>query len=146
MEQRREDDIQRRKEAIIQKLKENGCRITKQRMEILDIILEDQCSSCKEIYYRATKVDEKIGIATVYRMVNALEEIGVVSRSIVYRPEGALGVKNVQNIQGVPAASSSPASAAPTGAASVSSPGRFAQPDGKRVRKGSETGKEKGRR
>lgn len=146
MEKRREDDVQRRKEAIIQKLKENGCRITKQRMEILDIILEDQCSSCKEIYYRASEVDEKIGIATVYRMVNALEEIGVVSRSIVYRPEGALGVQNVQNIQGVPAASSSPAPAAPTGAEPVGSPGRFAQPDGKRVRKGSETEKEKGRR
>ena len=143
MEKRREDDVQRRKEAIIQKLKENGCRITKQRMEILDIILEDQCSSCKEIYYRASEIDEKIGIATVYRMVNALEESGVVSRSIVYRPEGALGV---QNIQGVSAASSSPAPAAPTGAEPVGSPGRFAQPDGKRIRKGSETGKEKGRR
>ena len=27
--------------------KENGCRITKQRKMILDIILEDRCSSCK---------------------------------------------------------------------------------------------------
>ncbi len=76
--------MNREKEAIIKKLRANGCRITKQRMAILDIILEDQCPSCKEIYYRASKVDDKIGIATVYRMVNALEEIGVVSRRIVY--------------------------------------------------------------
>lgn len=56
-------------------------------MELLDIILENRCSSCKEIFYRASKLDDKIGIATVYRMVNALEEIGVISRRIIYEPE-----------------------------------------------------------
>ncbi len=76
--------MEKEKERIIQKLKANGCRITRQRMELLDIILENRCSSCKEIFYRASRVDEGIGIATVYRMVNALEEIGVISRRIVY--------------------------------------------------------------
>lgn len=79
--------MDREKERIIAKLKANGCRITKQRMELLDIILENRCSSCKEIFYRASRQDGSIGIATVYRMVNALEEIGVVSRRIVYEPE-----------------------------------------------------------
>lgn len=81
------DGVDKEKERIIAKLKANGCRITKQRMELLDIILENRCSSCKEIFYRASRQDESIGIATVYRMVNALEEIGVVSRRIVYEPE-----------------------------------------------------------
>lgn len=76
--------MDKEKEIIIQKLKAKGCRMTKQRMVLLDIILENQCSSCKEIFYRASHVDSRIGIATVYRMVNALEEIGVVSRKIVY--------------------------------------------------------------
>ena len=75
------------RERILQKLKERGCRITKQRLTLIDIILEHECSSCKEIFYRASKEDESIGIATVYRMVNALEEIGVLSRRIVYEPE-----------------------------------------------------------
>lgn len=79
--------MEKEKEIVIRKLKANGCRMTKQRMELLDIILENQCSSCKEIFYRASSIDSKIGIATVYRMVNALEEIGVVSRKIVYEPE-----------------------------------------------------------
>ena len=73
-----------RKEQIIEKLKENGCRITKQRLMLIDIILENDCSSCKEIHYLASKVDSGIGIATVYRMVNELEDIGVISRKIVY--------------------------------------------------------------
>lgn len=73
------------KEIIIQKLKERGCRITKQRLMLLDIILEEECSCCKEIYYKASKRDHKIGTATVYRMVNTLEEIGAISRENMYK-------------------------------------------------------------
>ena len=37
------------KEEIIERLKEKGCRITKQRKILIDIILENDCASCKEI-------------------------------------------------------------------------------------------------
>lgn len=73
-----------RKELVIQKLRENGCRITKQRLILLDIILEGDCFSCKEIYYRAVKRDSGIGTATVYRMINTLEDIGVINRRSNY--------------------------------------------------------------
>ncbi len=76
-----------KKEQIIERLKENGCRITKQRLMLIDIILENDCSSCKEIFYKASKSDEKIGVATVYRMINALEEIGAISRKNMYKVE-----------------------------------------------------------
>lgn len=76
-----------KKEQIIEKLKENGCRITKQRLMLIDIILENDCSSCKEIFYKASKADDKIGVATVYRMINALEEIGAISRKNMYKVE-----------------------------------------------------------
>lgn len=76
---------QMQKEMVIQKLKERGNRITKQRLMLLDVILENECSSCKEIYYKAAKRDRKIGAATVYRMVNALEEIGAISRKNMYK-------------------------------------------------------------
>lgn len=70
------------KEMIIKKLKDNGCRITKQRLLLLDVILDNQCQSCKDIYYKANSKDSTIGIATVYRMMNALEDIGVINRKI----------------------------------------------------------------
>ncbi|MBO5373021.1 MAG: transcriptional repressor [Lachnospiraceae bacterium] len=73
------------RELIIQKLKERGCRITRQRLMLLDIILEEECSSCKEIYYRASGIDSKIGAATVYRMINTLEEIGALNRRNMYK-------------------------------------------------------------
>lgn len=76
---------QMQKEMIIEKLKEQGCRITKQRLILLSIILENECTCCKEIYYKATKEDHRIGMATVYRMINILEEIGAISRKNMYK-------------------------------------------------------------
>lgn len=73
------------KELVLQLLREKGCRITKQRKTLLDIILHEECASCKEIYYKATSTDSSIGVATVYRMVNLLEDIGAISRKNMYR-------------------------------------------------------------
>lgn len=76
---------QMQKDMIIEKLREQGCRITKQRLVLLDIILGEECSCCKEIYYKASKMDSRIGSATVYRMINTLEEIGAISRKNMYK-------------------------------------------------------------
>lgn len=76
---------QMQKELILRKLKESGCRITRQRRMLLDIILEEDCTCCKEIYYRASSLDENIGTATVYRMINTLEEIGALNRRNMYK-------------------------------------------------------------
>ncbi len=79
------ETTQMQREIVIQRLKEQGCRITKQRMVLLDIILNENCSSCKEIYYKASRIDSKIGTATVYRMINTLEEIGAINRRNMYK-------------------------------------------------------------
>ena len=52
---------------------------------ILDVMLSRECSSCKEICYYVAKKDSGIGQATVYRMLNVLEEEGIISRSNMYR-------------------------------------------------------------
>ncbi|MBQ9983373.1 MAG: transcriptional repressor [Lachnospiraceae bacterium] len=73
------------KDMLIEKLRKQGCRITKQRLVLLDIILSEECSCCKEIYYKASKQDSRIGSATVYRMINTLEEIGAINRKNMYK-------------------------------------------------------------
>ena len=73
------------KEIVIQKLREQGCRITRQRQMLLDVILQEECASCKEIYYKAAAINPGVGTATIYRMVNLLEEIGAISRKNMYR-------------------------------------------------------------
>lgn len=83
--QQKYERTQMQREIVIQRLKEQGCRITKQRMVLLDIILNDNCSSCKEIYYKASRIDSRIGTATVYRMINTLEEIGAINRRNMYK-------------------------------------------------------------
>lgn len=73
------------KDLVIQRLRERGCRITKQRLQLLNIILQEDCVSCKDIYYRASKTEPGIGTATVYRLVNLLEEIGAINRKNMYK-------------------------------------------------------------
>lgn len=80
-----------RKEMVIQALRERGYRITKQRQILLDVILEEECTCCKEIYYKANILDSSIGTATVYRMVNLLEDIGALSRKNMYKISYCLG-------------------------------------------------------
>ncbi len=71
-------------EIIQEQLRKKGLRITQQRKLLIDIILEDECSSCKEIYYKAIKKDSTVGIATIYRMVKTLEDLGVINRKNLY--------------------------------------------------------------
>ena len=77
----REENI----EAVLGKLKEKGCRITAQRRLLVRLILENEYSSCKEIYLAARVRDSKIGIATVYRMVQLLEDMDLIHTEMVVR-------------------------------------------------------------
>ena len=70
-------------EEIYDRLKKNGLRITEPRKIIIDIIANEDYSCCKEVYFLAHKKDKSIGIATVYRMINILEDIGAISRKSI---------------------------------------------------------------
>ena len=72
-------------EAVIRQLKENGYRITLQRRMLLKIILENEYSSCKEIYFAAREKDRKVGIATVYRTIQLLEDMELIHKEMVVR-------------------------------------------------------------
>ena len=77
--------VEMQKNVVVERLRENGCRVTRQREILIDIILQGECTSCKEIYILASREDPGIGLATVYRMVRALEEIGAIRRKNAYR-------------------------------------------------------------
>lgn len=68
---------------VVSQLQEKGYRITNQRKLLLGIILENEYSSCKEIYFAAKKLDNKVGIATVYRTVQMLEDMEVIRKEMV---------------------------------------------------------------
>ena len=72
------------KEQVIDEFQKRGKRITQQRRMLLDVILEGRWTSCKDIYYEARKLDPNLGMATVYRTVSTLEEMGVLARTYQY--------------------------------------------------------------
>ena len=65
---------------IVEALKESGMRVTKQRLLVADVIAANDGASCKDICCLVRKKDTSIGVATVYRMIKALEDIGVIER------------------------------------------------------------------
>lgn len=73
------------KNTVVELLRKEGFRITRQREALISIILEDNCTCCKEIYYLAQKKIQGIGMATIYRTIAALEKVGALQRGGVYQ-------------------------------------------------------------
>lgn len=80
------------KNKILNILRKKGFRITKQRLLILDIILKYDCTNCKEVYYQAALQDPNIGMATIYRMINILVDMGILKTASL-RPDAVNGTK-----------------------------------------------------
>lgn len=61
-------------------LKEKGYRLTEQRLTILDIIIKNAGKhlNSQEIYDLVKEEHPEIGVATVYRTISLLEEIGII--------------------------------------------------------------------
>ena len=72
------------KEQVIEEFQKRGKRMTQQRRMLLEVILESDWTNCKDIYYEARERDPNLGMATVYRTVSALEEMGVLARTYQY--------------------------------------------------------------
>ena len=60
---------------------EKGMRMTDQRRVIARVLsVADDHPDVEEVYRRASKVDDRISIATVYRTVRLFEEAGILER------------------------------------------------------------------
>ena len=67
-------------ELLKENLKKKGYKLTPQRRAIVDVIIEKEGEhlTAEEIYDEVKKVCPDIGLATVYRTVLLLEEVGVI--------------------------------------------------------------------
>lgn len=66
---------------LINKCLKHGIRITSQRQIIIEVIEEAKDHpDVDQLYQRAVEQDRTISIATVYRTVKLLEEVGVIDR------------------------------------------------------------------
>ena len=68
-------------ETIVQKCISKGVKLTDQRKIIAKVMSDSQDHpNVDELYNRASEIDPKISIATVYRTVKLFEEAGIVSK------------------------------------------------------------------
>ena len=68
-------------ETIEQKCLAKGVKLTEQRKTIAKIMSDSQDHpDVDELYKRASRIDSKISIATVYRTVKLFEEAGIVAK------------------------------------------------------------------
>ena len=62
-------------------LRSDGVRITRQRTAILEVISNsDDHPDAAEVHKRAKEIDDTVSLATVYRLLGALAEKGLVRR------------------------------------------------------------------
>ena len=68
--------------ALKEDLKKKGYKLTPQRRSIVDTIIDNEGKhlTAEEIYDKVKKSCPEIGLATVYRTILLLEELGVISR------------------------------------------------------------------
>lgn len=68
-------------QTIIERCETAGLRITGQRRVVAQVLQEsDDHPDVEELYARASKVDDGISLATVYRTVKLFEETGILER------------------------------------------------------------------
>ena len=69
------------RDTIIERCEANGLRMTEQRRVIARVLEEsDDHPDVEQLYARASAVDSRISIATVYRTVKLFEEAGILDR------------------------------------------------------------------
>lgn len=74
-------------EAWLEQLQESGCRITAPRRAIVSIIANsDQALEAVEIFDQSRDDHPQLGLVTVYRTLEMLEQLGLVQR--VHQAEG----------------------------------------------------------
>jgi Fur family ferric uptake transcriptional regulator len=66
---------------IIYRCGKNGLRMTEQRRVVAQVLeISNDHPDVEELYFRASKLDPRISIATVYRAVKLFEESGILEK------------------------------------------------------------------
>jgi Fe2+ or Zn2+ uptake regulation protein len=82
-----EAEIKQRTSGWLARLAELGYRITGSRRAVVDVLAEAGTSlSPAEIYEQGRVLHKQLGLVTVYRTLEKLDELGLVQR--VHRPDG----------------------------------------------------------
>ena len=64
------------------KLKQAGLKVTLPRLKVLDVLQSTQLRhlSAEDVYKELLRIDESVGITTIYRVLTQFENVGLVER------------------------------------------------------------------
>lgn len=71
------------KSKCLEKLKLSKIRMSKQRLELVDLLFSGSFTCTKELYYEALAKNPDLGMSTVYRFLKVLSDIGVIAKTKV---------------------------------------------------------------
>jgi Fe2+ or Zn2+ uptake regulation protein len=72
-------------------LKEAGYRVTRPRTQVMEIIVSSKTPLApQEIYHRTLNLPDPPGIASVYRTLEMLDDLGLIQQ--IHQPEGCHGI------------------------------------------------------
>ncbi len=71
--------LQEAKEDCLAKLKAAKIRMSKQRLELVDLLFSGKYTCTKELYYDALTRNPELGMSTVYRFLKVLADLGVMA-------------------------------------------------------------------
>ncbi|ENV96064.1 transcriptional repressor [Acinetobacter calcoaceticus] len=82
------------------KIKETGLKVTHPRLAILSLIQQQaEDLTVKQIYQKLYAQKQKLSLATVYRVVNDLAGVGLISNRQPQRDEAKFNLPTVENNQ-----------------------------------------------
>ena len=72
-------------------LAQHGLRVTEPRLQVMEIIASSSRPiTPQEIYHRILELDQPPGIASVYRTLDTLEDLGLIQQ--IHQPDGCHGI------------------------------------------------------
>lgn len=85
---------------IQHKLRQAGLKVTQARVQVMKVFSEQkQQITVKQIYQHLYQQDNKISLATVYRVINDLEITGLISQNQIGRGEAKYALPQYKDIK-----------------------------------------------
>ncbi|MBR1924809.1 MAG: transcriptional repressor [Ruminobacter sp.] len=69
------------KTECLDKLRNSGVRLSKQRLELIDLLFSGTFNCTKELYYEARARNPELGMSTVYRFLKVLSDLDIISNN-----------------------------------------------------------------
>ncbi len=85
---------------IQQQLRKAGLKVTQARVSVLKVLVNEQEQmTVKQVYQHLFQHDQKISLATIYRVINDLEIVGLITQNLIGRGEARYALPHTSEVK-----------------------------------------------